>query len=281
MKSGLRAAGWVVYTDLDGTLLDHHDYSFAAAEPALNLLREHGIPVILTSSKTFVELAALARRLDFEYPVIGENGAFIAWPDDCAMAVRADSTENGYRFRRFGKKYGDILSVLHQLRLHPDFRFSGFSDWCVEELMEHTGLDRAAAERAQQRQASEPILWEGREEALPAFRQALESQGLQLIRGGRFFHVMGPSSKGKALGWLQNILAAQSCGDELGAIALGDGPNDLDMLEAADIAVVVANPDSPKIAPKTDRLIYTEKPGPSGWNEAITHLVSEIKEKTS
>ncbi|MGA0327631.1 MAG: hypothetical protein ACO3OK_11595, partial [Limisphaerales bacterium] len=48
---GDNAQRWVVVTDLDGSLLDHHTYSFEAALPALSVLKEEGIPLILNTSK--------------------------------------------------------------------------------------------------------------------------------------------------------------------------------------------------------------------------------------
>ena len=48
----------IVFTDLDGTLLDHDDYSFEAARPALAKLETLNIPVILTTSKTATEVSA-------------------------------------------------------------------------------------------------------------------------------------------------------------------------------------------------------------------------------
>ena len=48
---------FVVFSDLDGTLLDHSTYSWKAAAPALAALRDRGIPLILASSKTSAEIA--------------------------------------------------------------------------------------------------------------------------------------------------------------------------------------------------------------------------------
>ena len=268
------AADMVVYTDLDGTLLDHHDYSHAAAGPALDLLRRRGIPLVLTSSKTFPELAELAATLGFDSPVIGENGAFVAWPTTFDLPAEWDSEASGYRFRHFGRGHDEILDILQRLRREGGFRFVGFSDWRDDEVAAETGLDLAAAARAKQRQASEPIRWLGDDAELAAFRRALARQGLTLVRGGRFFHVMGQTSKGAALRWLHERLE-QRAGRRLRAVALGDGPNDVDMLEAADIAVVVANPDSPPIAPRAERVVETTLPGPAGWNEAMLGLLQD------
>ena len=66
----------IVFTDLDGTLLDHGDYSYSAALPALQALRAQGIPLILASSKTGAEIAPLHHALGLgEWPIIVENGA--------------------------------------------------------------------------------------------------------------------------------------------------------------------------------------------------------------
>ncbi len=272
MRFPLPAEEIVVYTDLDGTLLDHHDYSYAAARPALDELRRGGVPVVLTSSKTFPELVMLADRLGLDHPVIGENGAFVAWPRAYDIGVPGDRERDGYRIRRFGADHAGIVALLATLRADSSFRFEGFSDWDVATLAARTGLPPDDARRAGQREASEPIVWRGSEAALSAFRRALADHGLTLVKGGRFFHVMGDTSKADAMRWLHHLLEERR-GRALTSIALGDGPNDLQMLEAADVAVVVANPDSDPIAPQADRILWTRLPGPAGWNEAILELL--------
>ena len=41
-----------IFSDLDGTLLDHDTYGYEPARPALALLGRKNIPLILCSSKT-------------------------------------------------------------------------------------------------------------------------------------------------------------------------------------------------------------------------------------
>jgi len=53
----------VVFTDLDGTLLDEETYSWEAAEPALAMLRERGIPWVMVTSKTRAEVEVLRERM--------------------------------------------------------------------------------------------------------------------------------------------------------------------------------------------------------------------------
>jgi predicted mannosyl-3-phosphoglycerate phosphatase (HAD superfamily) len=51
----------LIFTDLDGSLLDHHTYSFAPAANYLDRLETQGIPVIPITSKTRAEVLVLRR----------------------------------------------------------------------------------------------------------------------------------------------------------------------------------------------------------------------------
>ncbi|MEZ5447682.1 MAG: HAD-IIB family hydrolase [Thiolinea sp.] len=255
---------WLIFTDLDGTLLDHHTYSHAAAQPALDALRRHDIPVILNSSKTAAEMATLAERLQLDAPRITENGSVIVYPDGRVITLGSDYTQ--------------LCSVLDELRSRHHYRFSGFHHWSTRHLANVTGLSLEAAALAQQRQASEPLLWLDDEERLEQFRRELEAHDLSLKRGGRFWHVMGQTDKVTAMLRLRDEYA-QEYGQRPSLIALGDGPNDRDMLATADIAVIVYNPEGvppelPAAAPD-QRLIRTTLPGPAGWNAALLTLLEE------
>lgn len=47
----------LIFTDLDGTLLDHESYDFTPARPMLARLAAMRAPVVLASSKTAAEIA--------------------------------------------------------------------------------------------------------------------------------------------------------------------------------------------------------------------------------
>ena len=63
----------IIFTDLDGTLLDS-GYSFRKAMPALRLIKEKDIPLVLCSSKTKTEIDYYRKKLENDHPFVSENG---------------------------------------------------------------------------------------------------------------------------------------------------------------------------------------------------------------
>jgi predicted mannosyl-3-phosphoglycerate phosphatase (HAD superfamily) len=72
----------IVYSDLDGTFLDHRTYSCADSLNAFHLLTGHGVPIVFCSSKTRAEIETILEELPVKNPFIIENGAAIYVPLD-------------------------------------------------------------------------------------------------------------------------------------------------------------------------------------------------------
>jgi predicted mannosyl-3-phosphoglycerate phosphatase (HAD superfamily) len=72
----------IIFTDLDGSLLDHFTYSFELAIPLLKSLEQLHILVIFTTSKTVAEVEYLRRKIGNLHPFIVENGAGILIPEN-------------------------------------------------------------------------------------------------------------------------------------------------------------------------------------------------------
>lgn len=259
-------APWLVFTDLDGTLLEHRSYSAEPARPALVRLARAGIPVIFATSKTLSELRPLMNCLGISGPAVAENGSVLAFPP----RWQGDSGT----LQRYSPPYDALVARLGRLRENEGFRFQGFHDWSAQELARQTGLSRVQVTLARCREASEPILWQDCEDSLKSFRQRLADHGLKLIRGGRFHHVLGAAAdKAHALQSLVSWLRAQ--GWKGRTIALGDAPNDYTMLTMADVPVIVRNPHTPEIPPLANpHVLHTAETGPVGWREAIENILS-------
>ncbi|AJY48359.1 HAD-IIB family hydrolase [Martelella endophytica] len=252
----------IVFTDLDGTLLDHETYSLEPARPALAALKQRGIPLILASSKTEAEMRPIAADIGIDDPMIVENGAGVVNLPDGAAG------EDGV--------YARLRAVLDDMPRDLRQNFAGFGDWSDEEVAQKTGMPLETARLARMRRFSEPGLWNGSEDERDAFRGILDQHGFQAVQGGRFFTLMPKTSKADAMRKVAALYREMS-DEPLVTVALGDAPNDAAMLEAADIGIIIANPAHAAL-PETAReragfIRRSEKPGPAGWNDMILQLL--------
>lgn len=264
-----RTEKFIVFTDLDGTLLDHDSYCWHEAQDALQLLKEREIPVIFNTSKTISEVRELQDQLSVRHPFITENGMVISIP----AGYFPDTEKDTHLFH--GKPYKAIRLALNKLRREHGFEFTGFGDCSRAQVAELTELLPFEAANACDRKASEPLLWQGSEHALMRFEQLLREEGLYLTRGGRFYHVSGKGDKGLAATRLLQYFNQHFPDYEWVSIGLGDGLNDLPMLEMVKHPVLIHS--SHSAAPDISHLQTIQKTttmGSRGWNEAIIRLLT-------
>jgi mannosyl-3-phosphoglycerate phosphatase len=265
----------LVFTDLDGTLLDHHTYSFAAAKPMLTKLKNQRIPIIPNTSKTYAELTAIRQELGLNDPFIVENGAAVYLPIGYfPQQPSGTQIKNGFWVKEFSADRQRWIHILESLK--PSFagQFDHFSNMSTQQIIDCTGLSQQQAKLAATREFGEPVLWLGDEQRKIAFIQQLQKLGATPLQGGRFLHVSGKCDKGLALSWLRQEYISQQQLLECHAVALGDGQNDIAMLEAADIAVRILSPvnEPPKLA--RQHKVHTSKEyGPEGWYSSLEHII--------
>ncbi|MEC9310737.1 MAG: HAD-IIB family hydrolase [Pseudomonadota bacterium] len=249
----------VVFSDLDGTLLDHDSYSWQAAVPALDRLAEMGAAVVLASSKTASEITVLQQKMGLSnWPAIVENGAGLLWQNDLPT-------------------YGDLRAALDRVPDDLRQKFRGFGDMPVAEIAKITGLPQADAARAAERLFSEPGIWSGTEAERGQFETALADLGVSARYGGRFLTLSFGGTKADQMAEVLSRYPARH------TVALGDAPNDVEMLEATEFGIIIANPQRaalpPLAAERTGRIIRTKEAGPSGWNRAMMDLLNRLETK--
>lgn len=265
----------LVFSDLDGTLLDHHTYSFSAALPTLNKLAERNIPVIPTTSKTYAELKQIRLDLGLDTPFIIENGAAIFIPVGFFKTQPTDTVlKNGFWIKEFSNPVSHWRGLLAKLKGEFEGKFTHFASMTNDEIIEATGLSKEQAELASAREYGEPILWLGNDTDKSKFLIALQNLGAKPLQGGRFLHLSGECDKGKALNWLKEIYEFNIPTEAYTTIALGDGQNDVAMLNAADIAVRVLSPvNEPPTLTKENNVHTTKRYGPEGWADSLNQII--------
>lgn len=265
----------VIFTDLDGTLLDYSTYSFDKAQPALDLLKRENIPLILCSSKTRKEIEFYRQKLDNAHPFISENGGGIFIPKDYFTFKAKDFgfpvvKDNHYHVIHLGARYADLRKAMAELQ-KEGFPVKGFGDMNIEEISAVTGLTFKESGMSKERDFDEPLIFNGNKTEVQKLIAAIQSRGFHVTQG-RFFHILGDSDKGRAVSILIALYKKQL--GEILTIALGDSPNDIPMLEKVDYPVVVQKPNGSydqKI--DTSKIIKATGIGPDGWNQAIYKII--------
>lgn len=270
----------LVFTDLDGTLLDGATYAFEPAREALEVLHDCRIPLILVSSKTRAEMEPLRFELNNLDPFVVENGAAVYLPKDLfddpiPYAVFRDP----YLVIEQGTAYARVRSGLKEIAQAVGRPLRGFGDMSSEEIAERTGLSEREAVLAKQREYDEPFLVDDSEAVMERIGREADAKGLRVTRGGRFCHLSGRIDKGDACRQIIECYRRQwkSAEGELITIGLGDGPNDLPMLAVVDRPVVIPRPDG-SVNPALQSPVFhtAPAPGPAGWNRAVLRLIHEL-----
>jgi mannosyl-3-phosphoglycerate phosphatase len=264
----------LIFTDLDGTLLDDQTYDFKPALTALKLIRSRKIPLILVSSKTRAEIELYRKGLSLEDPFIAENGgatyfpAAFPLPDEYAYEIVDEYHE---------VLIGTPLTVLYEKisELKEQFRFRCFSEMSIEEIAAETGLTHEQARLAARREFDEPIVLESGSDAEELVCKRAYELGLDCVQGGRFLHLFLGGDKGKAVEVILNVYRQQ--GHPVISIGLGDSQNDVSMLWAVDKAVVMQTRDGGYIEGLDHpNLLKARGRGPGAWNRAVLSILEEL-----
>lgn len=271
---------YLIFTDLDGTLLNGETYDYQAALPVLALLAQRQIPVIPVTSKTRQEVEGLRQAVGLREPFIVENGSAIYIPklpkDSVPFALPEGEDEGDYRVLSLGCNYVTARAGLKAIAQDLGRPLKGFGDWTVDQVAQMTGLAPEDAKQAKAREFSEPFMTP--KNVTPEdLRQAVEDMGFRVVLGDRFSHLIGgEAGKGEAV--RQLVALYQSVIPEpLVTIGLGNSPNDLAMLEVVDHPVILPgeNGPHPQLAERGWPVAPTV--APEGWAEAITDLLMQLE----
>ena len=259
----------VVFSDIDGTLLDFATYSYAASAPAVAELLARHIPLLLCSSKTLAEQQALRAALAIPDPFIVENGSAILIPAGYfPFPLPQARPVDGWQVLELGVAAARVRQALAEVRQQTGLAFQGYGDLTPAGVAQATGLDLPAAGRAWQRQYSETIITPLSAAALAQLRPALAARGLAIVSGGKFHTVMGThSDKGTAVVRLTALLR-QKWGSVV-TLGLGDSANDAPLLAAVDRPYLVQKPGGIWQALPGVPAQRVAAVGPAGWRQVI------------
>lgn len=263
----------IVFTDLDGTLLDHRSYGIRAALPAIDLLIRRGFPVIPVSSKTAAEMRRWIRLLTLQGPFICENGCGVVIPVGTFDEKPQMAKEIGGEWRiSLGTGIEQVRKGLKILSAKAGFSYRSFDEMTVEELSSLTGLTGDELQDSLIREYDLPFVIDSDGDEADIAEKA-DKMGFHFTRGGRFHHLTGGCHKGKAVGTLTELYRIKQPDPVF--VAIGDSFNDLPMFEAVDMAFLVQKPDGtydPAIP--EGAAVKVRGAGPRGWRAAVEEVMN-------
>jgi mannosyl-3-phosphoglycerate phosphatase len=271
----------VVFSDIDGTLIDIFTGQFNTTIKFVNQLREYGIPLILCSSKTEAEQIELRRRANVSDPFIVENGGAVIIPlgyfeNMSIYESKYSVMETGnFQIIELGKPASQIKSALQKIRASSQFKFKSLSDLSIDEISIVTKMSTDAVSRMIQRKYGETIV-EIKNDDLPGFVTKVQDFGLKVIFGGRFFDITGGNDKGTAVKILVDLYRRKYGGDVV-FFGIGDSKNDESMLKFVDFPMLVQRPDGTWHDMKVDGLNKLNGIGPDGWILGFNEIINYLK----
>lgn len=235
---------WTLFTDLDGTFLGHSDFSVGSNLVRLNQLEHVGVRCVINTSKTASEVRTLWQQWGVEVPAIVENGGGLLSGSEQALPGALSVDE-------ISQRLPDGLTPLARLP--------------AEQVQAVLGLSESEVEQALDRRYSLPVLPFDD----PALQRALAHAGLHAPMGGRIANVA-------AIGQSKATAVGQVTGGSVAAI--GDAPNDLEMLMDADWSALVRNPSTvAQMCRHFSPDFVSTKPAPEGWSECVAAFINFLK----
>lgn len=233
---------WLIALDVDGTLLDDHHQLASATRLAIQDARRHGANICLATGKLLASVRGLVVELELDGPQITCNGAALmdaatgdaraAWPLDATIRERAIAALR------------DAAPGLAIAWYTTDSIYTDAPTGSLDRILQ--AYHQPALRHVSNLDASLPparkLLVTGNPPLLENLRQRLAdqlgSEATVMRTTADFVEVVGPDvNKGAALRALAR--AAGIPRDDI--VAIGDGENDIALLDAAGLGIAVAN----------------------------------------
>jgi len=254
----------LIFTDLDGTLLDEK-YSYQDTLQVLTVLKRKKVPIIFCSGKTKDEQEVIKTEMGVNDPFIVEDGSAIYIPKGYFKEKQGELVGN-YEVIVLGVKFENIINEIKVLK--RKYMIKNFFDISDQEVAELTGLSLEGAKLAKDREFSETVV-EADEKALKELKKKFN-----VAIGGKFIHVFGKGAdKGKAVKLLTDIFRKDF--RNVKTVGIGNSYTDEPMLKAVQIPAIVKNPDGNWANLKIDEIYKADSIGPKGWTEVVRKFVLE------
>ena len=262
----------LIFTDLDGSLLNHNNFEFREIKNFILNCIKNGIKIIPNTSKTKSEIEVFLDQLGQNLPFVVENGAAIH---------NLDLVHRKLRFKNnslvFSRSVNEILELFEKrIPIELKKRCSFLKDMSSIEQMKILGLNKKYLPFALNREYSMPLVFDGSKELVNKFTVLLKKIGMKLHEGGRIYNICDDCSKGKAMTTLIEKLK-NDFNFKSYTIVIGDSPNDISMLNVSDQPCIIPLPNRNNLCNLKDQnIIRATQSAPQGWEEVVRASLKKI-----
>ena len=259
----------LIFTDLDGSLLDRDTFKFDKILNYIKDLISKGIFIIPNSSKTKKEIESFNKELNEDLPFIVENGAAIynlnlintSFPEKISLSREINEILDIFN-NKISKKYKSKCKFIKNLKSDTQLKIFG--------------LPKEKIKLAINREYTIPLLFDGSKADKLNFIKSVNDAGLSLHEGGRVINLCDKVSKSQAMKNVIKIFKKISK-EKLIIVGVGDNFNDLDMLKNSDIPCLVFNDKFTMEKININNCLVSKKPAPEGWEEVVKLALDKIK----
>lgn len=225
----------LVFSDFTETLLDDTPHC-ENAKAVISELQSMDVSIIFCSSKTRAEIEYHMEELGVCDSFIAESGGEIVIPKNYfPFSYRFSKHTKNADIIELAIPYTVVREKLAKIKLETGAGIVGFGDLSTEEIATETGMPLNLAKLSKHRVYNEPcrLLWGNMNDVV----DAAEKEGLSIVNGEKYFHLIGGSNKGKAINVLKDMYAQAFEG--IITFGVGDFPMDTFMLKVVDMPLMV------------------------------------------
>ena len=265
----------ILFTALEGCLLDAESGSWAAAQAGIDELERRSVPWVIFSGLTRAQLDPIRRKLGHAGPFVSEHGGGLYVPQGY-FPVRIEGQERSGNFQLLplAKPYLETAAALEELAEEARVSVVGVSQMSLRETERNTGLSQRETEQFRLRDFEERFFFAGASEAdVTRFVALAKQRGFYASPGGTFWSFSSLPDAGEAARRLAKLFRTSAHKRRQSQIfAIGAGPEDFAMLSAADRGILLPSEDAADdsaLAQPTRKFEHAKYSGRKGWADAV------------
>ena len=185
----------LIFTDLDGSLLNHKNFEFNTIKPFILKCLRNNIRIIPNTSKTKNEVEFFSEQLGVDIPFIVENGSAIHNLD--LVCSHFDKNIKSLILSRTANEIFEIFNNKVPLSLRNQCLF--LKDMNAKKQSKVLGLNGEQLTSALNRLYSIPLIFNGRIEIKNELISIFNDLDIKFHEGGRVINICDNCTKGDAM----------------------------------------------------------------------------------